>query len=63
MSVEFLYEGRDSSIELHKAEIGNQFNKDAGNLTAVDSKAGRDSVFPQQHKCSGRYRRKTAVPT
>jgi hypothetical protein len=56
MSVEFLYEGRYSSIELHTAEIGNYFNNDGGDLAAVDSKAGRDNVFPQQHKRSGRYR-------
>jgi hypothetical protein len=56
MSVEFLYEGSPSSRELHTTEIGNYFNKNAGDLAAVDSKAQRDNVFPQQHKRSGRYR-------
>jgi hypothetical protein len=56
MSVEFLYEGSYSSIELHTADIRNYFNKDARDLAAVNSKAGRDSVSPQQHKRSGRYR-------
>ncbi|MBD2013551.1 hypothetical protein H6F96_05965 [Microcoleus sp. FACHB-53] len=61
--VDFWYEGRYSSIEEHKAEIGNQFNKDAGNFLGVDSKAGRNSVFPQRDTSRGRYRRTNAVPT
>ncbi|HEY9612201.1 MAG TPA: hypothetical protein V6C93_22780 [Allocoleopsis sp.] len=61
--VDFWYEGRYSSIEEHTAEIGNQFNKDAGNFLGVDSEAGRNSVFPQRDTSSGRYRRRSAVPT
>jgi hypothetical protein len=48
-----LYEGRYGSRREHKAEIGNQFNKDAGSFPAVDS---------QIDTSSGRYRRKSAVP-
>lgn len=76
--VDFWYGGRYRSIEEHKAEIGNQLNKDAGNFLGVDSealaversehllgsnKAGRNSVFPQRDTSRGGYRRRNAVPT
>lgn len=60
MPVEFLYEGDCGSIDLGASEIKNHFNKDSGNLTAIDA-TGRDNVS-QPNQCSGRYRRNNAVP-
>jgi hypothetical protein len=63
MGVEFLFKGWYGSIEGQTAEIRNYRNKDAGIILAVDSKTGRDYVFPQLDTSSGRYRQKHAVPT
>ncbi|HEY9671918.1 MAG TPA: hypothetical protein V6D11_10770 [Waterburya sp.] len=51
--VDFLYERDYGSLEEHTAEIGNQFNKDAGSFLGVEQ---------QLETSSGRYRRKHAVP-